>query len=261
MINIISYGSGSKGNLYYLTSNNAKIILECGIETSEIENMLHANNIIATDVNACITSHCHTDHSCNIAYFQEYGVPCFCTKETIDRYKMLNYQYNMPHILQNYKMFKIKDLIFLPFNVNHGNVECFGFVIKDTIDNDCILFITDFIEVKCNFKSYKFNKIYIECNYVDDNLTKAIEEDKTINNLNMTIKHKRQLNTHMSLQNLITTLKNIDLSECDVLALIHVSEELGDRRLMMKTIIEEYGVNCVALSKKGEVIEYYGKRI
>lgn len=253
MINVKSYGSGSKGNLYFLTSNDTKIILECGLETSKIENVLIDNDIKVTDVNACITTHCHIDHSSNINYFQDYGVHTFCTRDTISRYKMMMNSFNMPHILENYKMFKVKNLLFLPFNVNHGETECFGFVIKDTIDNYCVLFITDFCECKCDFKKFKFNQIFIECNYVDNYLEDAIEHDKIDKSeLYLQIKHKRQLNTHMSLTNLLVILNSIDLSNCDKITLIHVSEELGNRNLMTNTIIEEFGVNCVALCRDGK---------
>ena len=251
MINIKSYGSGSKGNLYYLTSNDTKIVLECGVETSKIENMLVENKILATDINACITSHCHTDHSCCINFFQDYNVNTFCTRDTITRYRMMLNSFNPPHILEHYKMFKIKNLLFLPFNVNHRSAECFGFVIKDTIDNYCVLFITDFCECKCDFKKFKFNQIFIECNYVDSNLENAIKNDDKSEAF-MQIKHKRQLNTHMSLNNLLVILNSIDLSNCDKLTLIHVSDELGDRKMMTEKIIEEFGVNCIALCSSGE---------
>lgn len=255
MINIKSYGSGSEGNLYYLTSNDTKIILECGVETSKIENMLIENKILATDINACITSHSHIDHSCNINFFQDYNVHTFCTKDTISRYRMMMNSFNPPHILEHCKMFKVKNLLFMPFNVNHGSTECFGFLIKDTIDDYCVLFATDFCECKCDFRNFKFNQIFIECNYVDENLKNAIIKDKdNKSEAFLQIKHKRQLNTHMSLDNLLVILNSIDLSNCDKITLIHVSNELGDREMMTNKVIEELGVNCVALCSNGKEI-------
>lgn len=262
MINIKSYGSGSQGNFYYLTTthnNNTKIILECGLDIETTKNIFPKENILISDINACITSHHHIDHSCSINFFQEYNIPIFCTNETCDRYNMLYGRFNMPHILKNYKMFKIKELVFLPFNVEHGNAECFGFVIFDTIDNDTMLFITDFSNCKKDFNKYKIRQIYIECNYVDEYLENAILSDKNETNENNDFfskkrKHQRQLNTHLSLKNLVEILRNINLSYCDEINLIHISEELGNRELMKQTIIEEFGVNCYTLLSNGDKI-------
>ena len=49
-------------------------------------------------------------------------------------------------------------------------------------------------------------------------------------------------------------LRNINLSYCDEINLIHISEELGNRELMKQTIIEEFGVNCYTLLSNGDKI-------
>ena len=51
-----------------------------------------------------------------------------------------------------------------------------------------------------------------------------------------------------------TLLRKINLSYCDEINLIHISEELGNRELMKNTIIEEFGVNCYALLSNGDKI-------
>ena len=56
-------------------------------------------------------------------------------------------------------MFKIEELVFLPFNVEHGNAECFGFVIFDTIDNDTLIHI---IEVSRKMKKLLEEKLNVK---------------------------------------------------------------------------------------------------
>lgn len=255
MIKIKSYGSGSNGNLYYLTTeaNTTKIILECGVEAQKILDLLNDNNIEFTDINACITSHCHLDHSCSIEYIDTYDIPLYCTKETFDKYNVKG------NVLENYKIFKINELLFIPFNVNHGKNECFGFAIRDTNDKDTILFITDFMECKSDLSKFAFREIFIECNYVDDKLEEIMykikKEEKNNENDNEAfkkIKYHRQLNTHQSLNNLIVHLQNMDLANCDKITLIHISKDLGDYELMINTIQEEFGVECCALLPNGK---------
>lgn len=60
MINIKCYASGSKGNIYLVSTNNSNIILECGVSKEVINRMLNDYNLQYQDINACITSHSHS---------------------------------------------------------------------------------------------------------------------------------------------------------------------------------------------------------
>ena len=60
MINIKCYASGSKGNIYLVSTNNSNIILECGVSKEVINRMLNDCNLQYQDINACITSHSHS---------------------------------------------------------------------------------------------------------------------------------------------------------------------------------------------------------
>lgn len=59
MIRIKSYASGSRGNLYLLTNNDTNIILEAGVGIEVIRAMLNKNKLQFSNINACISSHCH----------------------------------------------------------------------------------------------------------------------------------------------------------------------------------------------------------
>lgn len=246
MIKIKSYGSGSKGNFYLVSNANTNIILECGINEDEICKALNKNNLQFKDINACITSHCHTDHSQSINYINNYDIHCYITYDTILRYNIEN---NYTQLLDN-NLYKVNDIMFASFSVNHGQCECYGFIFKDK--DSTILFITDFMECKKKFHKFAFDEIFIECNYVEEIWQK--EKDKEDNDNELNKKYKRQLNTHQSLENLIIHLKEMNLSKCDKITLIHISQDLGNRDLMKNTIIEEFGIECVALLPNG--IEY-----
>lgn len=244
MIKIKSYGSGSKGNLYLVSNANTNIILECGLDFNEIKKMLNRNNLQFNNINACFTSHVHQDHSQSISYLQDYNIPCYATNDTRIKY---NLDYNNFIPLNDNKLYKINDIQIISLKVNHGSADCYGFIFKDK--DNMILFITDFMECKKNLKPFKFNEIFIECNYIEElwNINRNNEE----NDYEKDNKYKRQINTHQSLNNLIIHLKNMNLSNCDKITLIHVSEDIGNRDLMKNTIEEEFGVECVALLHDG----------
>lgn len=253
MMKIKSYGSGSKGNLYYLTTNKTHIILECGLKKVYITDLLNDNRLQYTDLNACITSHCHEDHSMSVKVFDDYNIPCYTTYETKQRYNISDDNWKQ---LVDDTMYKIGDIRFIPLKVNHGDCECFGFIFNN--ENQNILFITDFMECEKALNKYKFKEIFIECNYL---LDKYNESKILLDNSNDEYKDfkgskiQRQINTHQSLENLIKLIKTFDLSQCDKIALIHISEELGDRDIMIEKIIEEFGVDTCALLQNGK--EYY----
>ena len=247
MISIKSYGSGSKGNLYLVSNSNTNIILECGLEFNEIKKMLNKNKLQFSNINACMTSHHHIDHSQAISFIYDYNIPCYCTNETRLRYN-LGYENVVP--LNDNKLYKINDIQVISLKVNHGSTECYGFIFKD--EDNMILFITDFMECKKNLKPFAFNEIFIECNYIEE-LWKLSNEKET-NDYDQVNKYKRQINTHQSLNNLIIHLQNMNLTNCDKITLIHVSEDIGNRDIMKNTIEEEFGIECVSLLASG--LEY-----
>ncbi len=254
MIKIKSYGSGSKGNLYLVstTNNKTNIILECGVKMSFINDMLNDNNLEYKDISAVFTSHLHNDHSNSIKYLQEYDLHCYCTEETKEKYLLEEELYTK---LENNKLYKFNnDLQIISFSVNHGECECYGFIFRD---RECFkLFITDFMSMKTNLSKYPFLEIWVECNYIED-----LRTAKEINSKQYDYQGKyiRQLGTHQELNNLINILKSnlFDLSNCDKINLIHISKDVGNRDIMQKRIEEELGIETCCLLSNGKF--YYRK--
>ena len=245
MINIKSYASGSKGNLYLVSNKDTNIILECGVDKNLIYKMLNDNNLTYKNINACLTSHCHQDHSISIKLFDNYNIKCYCTYETKIKYNLNDD--NFIQLIDN-KKYIINSIQFISISVFHGDTENYGFIFKD--NDSLVLFITDFMLLKKDLSSFKFDKIYIECNYIED-----LRKDKEIINENENYKKLiRQLNTHMELSNLLIHLDNFDLTNCDEINLIHISEEVGDREVMKKTIEQEYGIECYCLLANGDKV-------
>ena len=183
----------------------------------------------------------------SIKYFDDYDIPCYITYDTKIRYNISDNNYIQ--LIDN-KLYKINDIQIITLNVNHGATECYGFIFKDK--DNMILFITDFMECKKNLKPFAFNEIFIECNYIRDMW--EYQKSNENNEEELDRKYKRQINVHQSLENLVFHLKHMNLSKCDKITLIHISEDIGNRDIMKEKIEEEFGIECVALLSNG--IEY-----
>lgn len=250
MINIKSYGSGSKGNLYLVSTTNKKtnIILECGVDMQSINSMLNDNNLKHSDINAVFTTHVHQDHSMSIKELQDYNIPCYCTYDTKLRYNLQEDNFIQ---LQDNKLYKFNnDLQIISFSVNHGECDCYGFIMRD---RECFkLFITDFMSMNKNLSKYPFKEIFIECNYLESLRTE--KENNTTSGNEYHNKYGRQLNTHQELSNLVTLLQSelFYLSNCDNINLIHISDDVGNRYIMKNTIEEEFGIETYCLLGNGD---------
>lgn len=137
--------TGSKGNSYALYSESGQILLlDLGIPKKEI---IKAINYDISNVAGAIVSHCHKDHSLSADDFKLYGVPVI---EPYKEEKLLQ--------VKQIGNFKIRS-----FDLPHDGTENRGFLIE--VDNQKVLYMTDFEYCKYSFKKSKINHMLIECNY------------------------------------------------------------------------------------------------
>lgn len=240
MIDIISHGSGSTGNLYEVVNDTTSIILECGL-AKDLTLMSLSKPI--TSYNGCLISHKHGDHSSLIDYIASY-TKVYANYGTLHHYRLVN---TKNCTLISDVPFKIKDIMIVPISVPHGNVENNAFILLDK--NSKVLFATDFITIENNLSGYDFDKIFIECNYsqsVLDSILKSGESDKEM-------KYIRQLNTHCSDIGLIEILNTFNLSKCTEINLLHLSEFCSNANEMKKLIGGKFNIKVNVIDKHGVI--------
>lgn len=235
MLKITPYASSSKGNLYLLENDKTKILLECGVNEKEIRKYLRGNGLIITDLNACITTHAHADHSLSIDYVSDY-IAVYSTREN----KLKHFQTNE---IEPKSIFKIGTIKILAIPVEHGKTENFAFVFMDK--ESCLFFGTDFSLMEQNVSNFKFDKIYIEANYDDDMIQEALDSSEA----NM-IKHIRQVSTHMSKENCKEHLRNMDLSKCKEIILLHPSAFLINKEKIKHEFEKEFKIKTYFAKEK-----------
>ena len=207
---VLPLKTGSKGNMYILTtSNNYKYLIECGISKKDIIKILFEYNYKINEFEGCFVSHKHLDHCESIEYVSKY-MPVYSNEDVRNSRKG-----NIICIPPN-KVYRTKDLKIIPFHLEHGNVENYGYIFKD--DMHTILFATDFSTIKSNIFNIVFDEIYIECNWNKELILDYQTESK----------ENRQINTHCSLDITYTALRKLNLSLCKKITLIHPSQDYCD---------------------------------
>lgn len=171
------------------------------------------------------------DHSKGLPEINKAGIDIYTNAETIEA---LNLSGHRMHEVDPLKQFTIGDFKILPFPTEH-TVPGLGFLIEYTPTGERILFITDSYYCK-----YKFNNIHhllIECNYIKETLDQNIEAGYIAPEAKA-----RLLQGHFSLENVKKFLRANDLSQCQNIILLHLSDRNSDQNQMIQEIEELTGI-------------------
>lgn len=214
--------SGSSGNAYVLEDiEGNQLLLECGIKFQEI-----CKHIDFERLDCVVISHPqHSDHG-------------LCKQDFENSFV---YVYS-PENLQAGKMMGLKHWNIMPMKLTH-NVECFGYIIQNRVENKSCIFMTDTNSLP-KIADRPFDCMLLECNY---NYNKVIE-----NSQNGKLENAGYKN-HMALEDLVQWLR---VRECKPkhLVAIHLSNNGNiDKDLVLREL-KPFGEN-IYIAKKGAKIE------
>lgn len=222
ILEIKTLASSSEGNCHLLILEHTKVLLDCGIPYSTLILKLQEIGISITDIDICLVSHEHLDHSLSM-----------------DKLKNFILCYN-PSNLTNFNVLNIKDIMITPIPLKHGKIENNAYLMETEEGN--ILYATDFS--LCEYKiDTPIDYLMVECNYIEHEI-KGYSDYKTI----------RQISTHMGLDSLIFHLHNVfNISRCKEIYLLHLSDKYSDEEVMKSTISTIFKIKTYICNKKGGV--------
>lgn len=163
---VINLASGSDGNVTYIESENAKVILDMGLSCTEVVKRLALLNVSPEQIDAVLISHEHGDHMKGVDVFcGKFNKPIYAHR---DVWQGLNAKLTRVKIenrrLFDGEQFEIKGLIIRPFAVPH-DVPCYGF--SFTENSNKISILTDLGHTTDRILSCVLGSqiVYIEANY------------------------------------------------------------------------------------------------
>lgn len=225
-INVLA--SGSSGNCYKITAENHSILIELGIPWKKILQGIKFNS---SGLDFAIISHApHQDHCKATKDAIHAGIDVVMSRESAI---VLGIQDHHRVIIVEPEVQKtIGSWTILPFSAIH-DVPCLAFVIA--YKNERLLYMTDSAYAKPRFSG--LTHIMVEANFNEDILSSNILNG----NLNAFAGHRIR-RTHMSLEVLIEMLRANDLSKCERIYLLHLSNANSDSVRMVREVQEATGI-------------------
>lgn len=134
MLKFCSLYSGSSGNCLFVSSNNTKVLIDCGTSCKKICDALASVDSSIEEIDAILVTHEHSDHVQSLGMVsKKYNIPVYANKETWDAMSKQREKVSEENILyfENDKDFLINDLTIHPFSTPHDAANPCGFNIHN----------------------------------------------------------------------------------------------------------------------------------
>ncbi len=237
---LVTIGSSSAGNCYLLQGKHETLVIECGINTSQVKKAL---NFDFSAVVGAVVSHSHNDHSKYVNDFLKNGVPVLGLEHTLSAQKATDSHF--AKVVAPGRGYKLGQFKIIPFELEH-DVPCVGYHIHHP-EMGNLLFVTDTCVMRYRFEN--LNHILIEANYDDEIL------DENIRNGSMPkVMRPRLLKSHLELDSVKAILSAQDLTKVHSVILLHLSSNNSNAKQFSTEIMATVGVP-VHVASKGFTME------
>lgn len=215
MFKIDVLASSSAGNCYIVSYGDKHFMIECGIPIRDISKKMLKLGLNFNDISFCLISHKHNDHSLAAKDVAKRGIEVIGPKG-IEGVKQT---------ITDKEIIRFEDFTIIPFQVAHGECECYGYYITTAGKKERLVFATDCTLIKAKLDDLDITQLMIECNYLDEN----IQGNK--------YRERRQVNTHMSVNGCLKHIEKIATIWLKEVYLIHMSAAYGDT-LISKAMVQ-----------------------
>lgn len=226
-----TFASGSKGNSYYVSDGETALLLEAGLRPSAMKSAVWQKGYYVTNIDGCLVSHEHSDHSASASYLSLQGVPIFASQGTL---KILD-GVTTGKVMKAGEQKRIKTFDVLPFKVEHDAIEPLGFLIQSRVTGEKLLYATDTYYLKIKIPAVDY--LMIEANYDKD-----IAYDNMTNGKMAASLMNRIMESHFSIEHVEQALHVADLSRLQAVYLLHLSDSNSNAEDFKKRIQKITGV-------------------
>lgn len=232
--------SGSKGNSIFVSSNEAKILIDAGISAKQLEEKLNQIGETIKNIDAILITHEHTDHIAGLRVLAlRYGIPIIANHETAKG--IVQYIGDCPKfkIFSTGETFQYLDIEIHPFTIQHDTLDPVAFTLK--IDNLKIGVCADLGHVTSCVRNNltECDYLYIESNH----------EISMVHASSRPMIYKQRVlgrTGHLSNVACAELLREVACDKLKQVYLAHLSSECNTHEVALmriKSILEEAGIN------------------
>ena len=223
--------TGSKSNGYLLQGEGSSLLLDAGLQIAQI-----SKGISFHGLSACLVTHEHQDHAKAARDLARRGITVIASAGTA---AAIGLQGPFYRPIKAGESTRVNNWTILAFETQHDAAEPIGFLIRNEVTGESIIYATDTYYLKYRFPGTHY--WLIECNYTEESLDRQVANGTIDEELKT-----RLTKSHMSLERLITALQANDLSDTRLIVLVHLSDTRSDERYMTSRIEHFTGKPTVA---------------
>lgn len=249
MLKFCSLYSGSSGNCLFVSSNNTKVLIDCGTSCKKICEGLASIDSSIEDIDAILVTHEHTDHVQSLGMVsKKFNIPVYANLETWNAMEKQKEKItsNNIKIFNNDEDFSLNDLTIHPFSTPHDAANPCGFNIHN--GKKKLSIATDLGHMDNNIFSKLENSSFIllESNYEPE----MLDASRYPYHLKQRIKSQYGHLSNETAGKTISALMKKDLKQ---VVLGHLSKENNLPELAYQTVAEDLmknntDINTIRLS-------------
>jgi len=220
--------SGSKGNAYLVTDEGRSLLIEAGLP---IKTLRRALNFKLSEVDGCLISHEHGDHARSATEVAAAGVTIYGSAGTkqelmVPAYRFKQMRSGVPYSVAGH--WRI-----LGFQAVHDAREPFGFLVEGPTGK--LLYLSD-----SAFSPYRFaglTHIALEANHSRDLLRAGVDAGAYPQ-----AHADRVVRNHMGIEKALELLAANDLSRCEEIVLLHLSDGNSSESEFLEAVRRATGI-------------------
>lgn len=231
MLKFCSLFSGSSGNSFFITDGKTNILIDSGVSSKKITNVLQTMHI--DNIDAILVTHEHTDHVSGLSVLSsKLNVPVYANNKTWDAMKREKDKIKNQKTFNISEAFEIGSLKIFPFLLPHDAAAPCGFNIFDGKEKLSIATDLGHVDNKTFDHFLGSSSILLEANY-DSEILKVSSYPYLL---------KQRISSpfgHLSNDMAGNTISKLVDSGLKNALLVHLSKENNFSELVYKTIEEK----------------------
>ncbi|MDX8430335.1 MAG: MBL fold metallo-hydrolase [Candidatus Algichlamydia australiensis] len=226
--------SGSKGNLLFFESDDAKILIDCGLSGRQTVKLLAEIGVDLSEIDAILITHEHIDHIRGIERIcKEWNTPLFANSETA-RAICSNLSFRPAfQIFSTGETFHFKDLAIHPFTIHHDTLDPVAFTIQMRDQKIGICADLGFATTLVRAQLQNCNLLYIESNHDPD----MVHASPRPMNYKQRVLGRQGHLSNQSCQELLAEVRHPNLKR---VYLAHLSEECNHPEKALQSACASY---------------------